>query len=217
MRHPHVAKWLSRNRHRTRATASFKGDQRSSSADWSHLVEIVLDMLDDMGPCCRLRKCVGGVMRAQRGPRDQRDKQAQRADDRCGVYSPPSFCAAAPIHDANSVRNHPGLQHSPGCEITASLLKRHFCGHLGPERGQTLAGPGPGPHNTTTASGVTVTNNPLTHGRALLATAGCLESGAGGSGNVNRPLQRGRPGLPPRQRTHPAQTLRTGQITRQAA
>ena len=159
VRHPHVAKWLSRNRHRTRATASFKGDQRSSSADWSHLVEIVLDMLDDMGPCCRLRKCVGGVMRAQRGPRDQRDKQAQRADDRCGVYSPPSFCAAAPIHDANSVRNHPGLQHSPGCEITASLLKRHFCGHLGLERGQTL--PKPGPHNTTTASGATVTNNPL--------------------------------------------------------
>ena len=88
------------------------------------LVDAVLDMLDGVGPRSRFRKCVGGVMRAQRRPSDQRHKQAQRADDRRGVFSPPSLRATAPIHRADIIQNRPVLQYSVDCEMPASLLRR---------------------------------------------------------------------------------------------
>src|SRR5271170_5362758 len=85
--------------------AGFQIRQRWCSAERVRVVAIGLDILDGMGPRCRLRKAVRGVVRAQRGPGDQREKQAQRTNDRRGVFSPPSLGTTAPVHRAASVQN----------------------------------------------------------------------------------------------------------------
>src|SRR5580693_8887624 len=85
--------------------AGFQVLQRWCSAERVGVVVIGLDILDGMGPRCRLRKAIRGVVRAQRGPGDQREKQGQRTNDRRGVFSPPSLSTTAPVHRAESLQN----------------------------------------------------------------------------------------------------------------
>jgi hypothetical protein len=122
-RHPHVAKRLPRSRGRMSPAAGFQIRQRWCNAERVRVAVIGLDMLDGMGPRCRLRKAVRAVVRAQRGPGDQCEKQGQRTNDRRGVFSPPSLCTTAPVHCAEAYKTRPGQQRSTGCEIAA-----HFWG-----------------------------------------------------------------------------------------
>ncbi len=85
--------------------AGFQIRQRWCSPERVRVVVIGLDILDGMGPRCRLRKAVRGVVRAQRGPGDQREKQGHCTNDRRGVFSPPSLCTTAPVHRAESLQN----------------------------------------------------------------------------------------------------------------
>jgi hypothetical protein len=85
--------------------AGFQRPQRWCSAERVRVAVSGPGIPDGMSPRCRLRKAVPGVVRAQRRPGDQREKQGQRTNDRRGVFSPPSLCTTAPVHRAGSVQN----------------------------------------------------------------------------------------------------------------
>src|ERR1700759_751654 len=96
--------------------------QRWCSAERRRVAVIGLDIPDGMGPRRRLRKTVRRVVRAQRGPGNQREKQGQSTNDRRGVFSPPSHGTTAPVHRQKVYKTRHQQERSLGNEIAARYL-----------------------------------------------------------------------------------------------
>ena len=103
-RHPHVAKRLPRSRGRISRLPDFRYFNAGAASAGATSCDRA-GRLDGMGPRRWLRKAVRAVVRAQRGPGDQREKQGERTNDGRGVFSPPSLCTTATRPSCRKLQN----------------------------------------------------------------------------------------------------------------